>query len=44
MHDHVFEWGMAEDIRKLVDVRRRNGINSKSQVKIKAAEHDMCVL
>lgn len=43
MHEHVFDKGMGEDIKKLVEMRRRNDINSKSKVKIKAADHDMCV-
>jgi hypothetical protein len=42
MHEHVYSMGMADKLKNLAEIRRRNGINSKSKVKILKAEDDMC--
>ena len=41
LHEHSFKWGLGDDIKKLANIRRSNGINSRSKIKIKAADHDM---
>lgn len=35
------EWGLKEEIRKLSEIRRRNGINERSSVKILVAAGDV---
>jgi alpha-amylase len=42
-YDHFFDWGLKEEISTLIDVRKRNDINAKSKVDIRAAEGDMYV-
>jgi alpha-amylase len=44
LYEHAFQKGMAEDIKKLAEIRRKNGINSKSKIKIITAQDDMCAL
>ncbi|KAL5558860.1 hypothetical protein UlMin_035071, partial [Ulmus minor] len=40
-YDHLIEWGLKEQISKVSAIRSRNGINSRSSVKILAAEADL---
>ena len=40
-YDHLIEWGLKEPISKLSAIRNRNGINSRSRVRILAAEADL---
>ncbi|KAL5558858.1 hypothetical protein UlMin_035069 [Ulmus minor] len=40
-YDHLIEWGLKEPISKVSAVRSRNGINSRSSVKILTAEADL---
>ncbi|GLT58945.1 hypothetical protein SLA2020_317980 [Shorea laevis] len=42
-YDHFFNWGLKEEIKKLVAVRNRNGISSTSTVNILAADSDLYV-
>ncbi|PKI50637.1 hypothetical protein CRG98_028949 [Punica granatum] len=42
-YDHFFDWGLKEEISKLISIRARNGINEKSRVKIVAADADLYV-
>lgn len=40
-YDHYMESGLKESITKLVAIRKRNSIGSRSSVAIKAAESDL---
>ncbi|KAG0469684.1 hypothetical protein HPP92_015771 [Vanilla planifolia] len=40
-YDHIFLWGMEEEISKLAAIRRRNGINPSSGLRILAHENDL---
>jgi len=41
-YDHFMDGGaLGETIRKLIDIRRRNGINARSKVKIQRATNDV---
>ncbi|XP_028806782.1 alpha-amylase [Neltuma alba] len=40
-YDHLLDWGLKNEIGKLSGIRRRNGINEKSSIKILAAEADL---
>ncbi|XP_031376111.1 alpha-amylase-like [Punica granatum] len=42
-YDHFFDWGLKEEISKLISIRARNGINEQSRVKIVAADADLYV-
>lgn len=42
-YDHFFDWGLKDQISKLISVRNRNGITEKSSVEILAAEGDVYV-
>lgn len=42
-YDHFFNWGLKEEIAKLVAVRTRNGINERSNVNVLAADGDIYV-
>ncbi|XP_004499059.1 alpha-amylase-like [Cicer arietinum] len=42
-YDHLFDWGLKEQITKLTAIRVRNGINMKSTVNILAADGDIYV-
>lgn len=42
-YDHFYDWGLKEEIKTLIDVRKRNDINAKSKVHICCAEHDLYV-
>ena len=42
-YDHFFDWGLKEEIKSLIDVRKRNGINAGASVKIAVAEGDLYV-
>jgi alpha-amylase len=39
--DHYFDWGMKQDIKALMAIRRRNGIRSTSSLVIEAAQKDL---
>lgn len=43
--DHVMTWGddVRNTVKELVQLRKRNGINSRSKLEILAADHDMYV-
>ena len=40
-YDHLIEWGHKEAISKLTAIRTRNGINSRSNVRILAAQAEL---
>lgn len=40
-YDHLIDWGLKEPISKLSGIRTRNGINSRSTVRILAAEAEL---
>ncbi|KAI9083116.1 hypothetical protein K1719_034849 [Acacia pycnantha] len=40
-YNHLVDWGLKEEIGKLSEIRRRNGINERSSVKILAVEADI---
>ncbi|CAI8606312.1 unnamed protein product [Vicia faba] len=40
-YDHYIEWGLMEPIKKLIAIRKRNGITATSSVNILAAEGDL---
>lgn len=42
LHDHVFKWKLADDIKPLIELRRRAGIHRRSKLEILCAEDDMC--
>jgi alpha-amylase len=42
-YDHFFDGGLKEEISKLVAIRLRNGINSRSTVQITASDADLYV-
>lgn len=42
-YDHYFEWGLKEEIKTLIDVRKRNDIKANSAVHILTAENDLYV-
>ncbi|GLT46969.1 hypothetical protein SLA2020_206940 [Shorea laevis] len=42
-YDHFFDWGLKEEIGKLVAIRNRNGISTTSSVNILAADADLYV-
>lgn len=42
LHEHVFKWKLADEIKPLVELRRRAGINRRSKLEILCAEDDMC--
>lgn len=42
-YDHFFDWGLKEEIKSLIDVRKRNGINAAATIKIAVAEDDLYV-
>jgi alpha-amylase len=42
-YDHYFEWGLKDEIKTLIDVRKRNDIKANSKVEIVTAENDLYV-
>ena len=40
---HFFDWGLKEEIKSLIDVRKRNGINAAATIQIAVAEDDLYV-
>lgn len=40
-YDHLFDWGLKEQITKLATIRIRNGITPRSSVRIITAENDL---
>jgi hypothetical protein len=40
--EHAFDWGLGDDIKALVELRRRNGIVRNSAIEILCADDDMC--
>ncbi|XP_021284394.1 alpha-amylase-like [Herrania umbratica] len=40
-YDHFFDWGLKDEISKLVAIRSRNGINTSSTVNILASDSDL---
>lgn len=40
-YDHYIEWGLMVPIKKLTEIRKRNGIKATSTVNILAAEADL---
>ena len=40
-YDHFFDFGLKDEITKLVAIRNRNGINTTSTVKILASDSDL---
>ncbi|KAF5195475.1 Alpha-amylase [Thalictrum thalictroides] len=42
-YDHVFDWGLKDEIAKLVAIRFRNGIKPDSTLRIIAADADLYV-
>ena len=41
--ENYFDHGLDKTIDALLDVRRRNGINARSNLEIMAADHDLYV-
>lgn len=39
--DHFYDWGLHDDIKDLIAIRKDNGINSGSNLDIKAAQWDL---
>jgi alpha-amylase len=39
--DHFFDWGLKQEIRNLIEIRRRNHITAKSQLSIAVAENGL---
>lgn len=44
MHDHVFSWSLWDELKPLIDLRRRAGIHRRSKLEILCAEDDMCAM
>jgi hypothetical protein len=42
--EHAFDWGLMDQLKALVELRRSSGITRLSDVMILAAEEDMCAL
>lgn len=42
-YDHFFDWGLKEEISKLISIRTRNGIKPNSVVRILASDPDLYV-
>jgi alpha-amylase len=40
-YDHYIEWRLMKPIKKLAEIRKRNGITATSSVNILAAENDL---
>ncbi|TXG52409.1 hypothetical protein EZV62_021578 [Acer yangbiense] len=40
-YDHFFDWGLKEEITKLVAIRNKHGISTSSKVNILASESDL---
>eukprot|EP00898_Chlorokybus_atmophyticus_P008434 jgi/Chlat1/8592/Chrsp86S07992 len=40
-YDHFFDWGLREELRKLLEVRRRNDIKADAAITIGPAEDDL---
>ncbi|KAK6245244.1 hypothetical protein SCA6_008334 [Theobroma cacao] len=40
-YDHFFDWGLKDEISKLVAIRNRNGISTSSTVNILASDSDL---
>ena len=40
-YDHFFDWGLKEEIKNLIALRKRNGINAKAEIFIETAENDV---
>lgn len=43
LHDHVFSWKLAKEIKPLIELRQRVGIHRRSKLEILCAEDDMYV-
>jgi hypothetical protein len=42
-YDHIYQYKLKDEIKKLLDLRQRNRINAISQVTIQKAEGDIYV-
>ncbi|KAH9572420.1 hypothetical protein CY35_02G148700 [Sphagnum magellanicum] len=42
-YDHFYDWGLKEEIKSLIEVRKRNDIKANSKCHIVAAENDLYV-
>ncbi|KAK8551949.1 hypothetical protein V6N12_040566 [Hibiscus sabdariffa] len=42
-YDHLFDWGLKDEITKLAAIRKDNGISDTSKVKILASDSDLYV-
>ena len=42
-YDHFFDWGLKDEIKSLIDVRKRNGINAAATIQIAVAEDDLYI-
>ena len=42
-YDHMFDWGLKDEISKISTLRSRNGISATSKVKIMASDADLYV-
>lgn len=42
-YDHFFQWGLKEEILKLIAIRKRNGIGPTSRVRMLASDPDLYV-
>eukprot|EP00897_Mesotaenium_endlicherianum_P007970 jgi/Mesen1/7200/ME000371S06282 len=42
-YDHFYDWGLKDEIKALIDIRRRNDIKADSDVQIAIAEADVYV-
>uniref|UniRef100_M8C0J3 Alpha-amylase type B isozyme n=1 Tax=Aegilops tauschii TaxID=37682 RepID=M8C0J3_AEGTA len=40
-YDHFFDWGLKEEIDRLVSIRTRHGIHSESKLQIIEADSDL---
>ncbi|XP_073389220.1 alpha-amylase type B isozyme isoform X2 [Physcomitrium patens] len=42
-YDHFYDWGLKDEITRLIELRKRNDINARSKVHIVTAENDLYV-
>ncbi|KAJ7535987.1 hypothetical protein O6H91_12G052600 [Diphasiastrum complanatum] len=42
-YDHFYDWGLKEEIKALISIRKRNDLRANSSCQIKAAESDVYV-
>ena len=40
--EHAFDWGLGDELKQLIEIRKRNDIRRDSKVEIVAAYDDLC--